>query len=368
MARPSTRTAGARWRRSRIASADVYTDEGLFDFTSEGAVEALKLMKQIMAFANPDILLEGATDGGVNGTPDEVVFAAQKATYYTKYFNSPLRFAANWQDPTQLQLGGLPKFANGEGSTVFWSTGACLFKYGQNKDKAVEYMKALTYNEKIWQDSIAGTPTAHPGQLPPYTSLYTKWDAEKPSWMQPLRRAHPRPARDRQGHPEPRIWPAAVCDRQAILGDLPEGRGSRPDEGACRRSRTPSPPRSRRPANPLLHCQLSSCQLSVAATDNRQPTTDKAMATLRTDTQARSVAGARSIDLRGSENWLFLLPMLFFFIGYQAYPILRVLWISFTDYKYLRNEPANWVGLETTAMRWSTRLCTPGCCGRPSSR
>jgi ABC-type glycerol-3-phosphate transport system substrate-binding protein len=167
-------------------SRDVYTDEGLFDFTSEGAIESLKLMKQIMAFANPDILLEGATDGGVNGTPDEVVFAAQKATYYTKYFNSPLRFAANWQDPTQLQLAGLPKFANGEGSTVFWTTGACLFKYGQNKDKAVEYMRALTYNEKIWQDSIAGTPTAHPGQLPPYKSLYTKWDAEKPSWMQPF--------------------------------------------------------------------------------------------------------------------------------------------------------------------------------------
>src|SRR5262249_6316209 len=50
-------------------STKVYTDEGLFDFTSEGAIEALKLMKQIMALANPDILLEGATDGGVNGTP-----------------------------------------------------------------------------------------------------------------------------------------------------------------------------------------------------------------------------------------------------------------------------------------------------------
>jgi multiple sugar transport system permease protein len=70
------------------------------------------------------------------------------------------------------------------------------------------------------------------------------------------------------------------------------------------------------------------------------------MATLRTEPQAEAVARTRSIDMRGAGNWLFLVPMLFFFIGYQAYPILRVLWISFTDYKYLRPEPANWVGLE----------------------
>ena len=167
-------------------STKVYTPEGLFDFTSDAAVEALKLMKQIMDVSHPDILLEGATDAGVNGTPDEVAFAAQKVAYYTKYFNAPLRFAANWPDPTKLQMAGLPKFANGEGSTVFWTTGCCLLKYGQNKDKAAEYLKALTYNEQIWQDSIAGTPTAHPGQLPPYKSLYDKWNTEKPSWMQPF--------------------------------------------------------------------------------------------------------------------------------------------------------------------------------------
>src|SRR5436305_118598 len=53
-------------------STNVYTPEGLFDFTSEPAIEALKLMKQIMTMANPDILLEGASDAGVNGKPDEV--------------------------------------------------------------------------------------------------------------------------------------------------------------------------------------------------------------------------------------------------------------------------------------------------------
>lgn len=45
-------------------------------------------------------------------------------------------------------------------------------------------------------------------------------------------------------------------------------------------------------------------------------------------------------------HWTFLLPGLFFFVFYMIYPILRVLWISFTDYKYLSQEPAQWVGFQ----------------------
>lgn len=164
-------------------STDVYTAEGLFDFTSEPAIAALELMKQMMALSHPDILLEGATDGGVNGTPDEVAFAAQKVAYYTKYFNAPLRMAANWPEPANLQMAGLPKFADGEGSTIFWTTGACLFKHGQNKEKAAEYLQTLTYDQQIWQDSIAGTETGRPGQLPPYESVYAEWEANPPEWM-----------------------------------------------------------------------------------------------------------------------------------------------------------------------------------------
>ena len=164
-------------------SSDVYTSEGLFDFTHDAAIEALMLMKEIMALSHPDILLEGASDGGVNGTPDEVAFAAQRVGYYHKYFNAPLRMAQNWDDPTLLHMGPLPKFANGEGSTVFWTTGCALFKHGQNKEKAAEYIRALTYDPQIWQDSIQGTESGHPGQLPPYKSIYAEWDANKPDWM-----------------------------------------------------------------------------------------------------------------------------------------------------------------------------------------
>jgi ABC-type glycerol-3-phosphate transport system substrate-binding protein len=167
-------------------SSNVYTSEGLFDFTSDAAVEALMLMKKIMALSHPDILLAGASDGGVNGTPDEVAFAAQRVGYYTKYFNAPLRMAQYWDDPKALHLGPLPKFANGEGSTVFWTTGCALFKHGKNKEKVAEYIKALTYDQQIWRDSIAGTETAHPGQLPPYSSIYAAWDANPPDWMPPF--------------------------------------------------------------------------------------------------------------------------------------------------------------------------------------
>lgn len=46
---------------------------------------------------------------------------------------------------------------------------------------------------------------------------------------------------------------------------------------------------------------------------------------------------------RHSTGWLFLLPTLFFFVGWQVYPIIRVLWISFTDYKFLKDEVVHWI-------------------------
>ncbi|NJM29873.1 MAG: sugar ABC transporter permease [Rhizobiales bacterium] len=73
---------------------------------------------------------------------------------------------------------------------------------------------------------------------------------------------------------------------------------------------------------------------------------------------ARQERATRVFDtLRGdARTWLFLVPALLFFIGYQAYPIIRVIWISFTDYQYLTNEPANWVGLANYAAALSDPL------------
>jgi len=169
-------------------STDVYYQLGdnltpLFDFTNDAAVEALKVMKQMLDLSSANALQPGTTDGGVNNTPDEVAFGSQAVAYYVKYQNAPLRFASTWTDPSALRMGALPTAVGGAGSTVFWTTGACLFKYGQNKEKAAEYMSALTHNARIWQDSIAGSPTAHPGQLPPYKSIYAGWEAEQPEWL-----------------------------------------------------------------------------------------------------------------------------------------------------------------------------------------
>ena len=52
---------------------------------------------------------------------------------------------------------------------------------------------------------------------------------------------------------------------------------------------------------------------------------------------------------RGYRNWFFLVPALFFFIGYMVYPIMRVLFISMTDYKYLSSDPVQFVGLRNYA-------------------
>ena len=212
-------------------STKVYTPEGLFDFTSEPAIEALKLMKQIMAYSNPDILLEGASDAGVNGTPDEIAFAAQRVGLYFKYFNAPLRFAASWDDPKLLRLGPLPKFANGEGSTVFWTTGCALFKYGQNKEKAAEYIKALTYDPQIWKDSIVGTPE-RPSRPAAALQVDLRGVGRQEARLDAAgRRLDSRSARPRQGDQQQPLRPAAVRHRQADLGDLPQGRGTRSEGG-----------------------------------------------------------------------------------------------------------------------------------------
>lgn len=60
--------------------------------------------------------------------------------------------------------------------------------------------------------------------------------------------------------------------------------------------------------------------------------------------QAFSLAEHQARERR-INTWLFLLPALLFFVWYQVYPIIRVVWISFTDYQFLSQDPANWVGL-----------------------
>jgi multiple sugar transport system substrate-binding protein len=164
-------------------STDVYTPAGLFDFTSDATVNALEVMKEMMELAPNNILEPGKTDGGVNQTPDEEVFAARQVAYYVKYQNAPTRFAGTWPDPSRLRIAGLPKQRGGKGATVFWNTGAALFKHGQNKRQAADYMRFLTYDPRIWRHALGKDVRGAPGQLAPYQSMWKKWQGSPPPWM-----------------------------------------------------------------------------------------------------------------------------------------------------------------------------------------
>jgi hypothetical protein len=168
-------------------STDVYDPEtGLFQYASDAAVEALEIMKRMQEYSNPDVLSPGATDGGVNATPDEQAFAAQQAAYYVKYQNAHLRFSSTWQDPSQLRVAALPKTEGGAGGTVFWTAGAVLFKYGFNKPQAAQYMDMLTHDQRIWEHSVLGDPSKSEtavGQLPVYQSTWDGYKADTPAFI-----------------------------------------------------------------------------------------------------------------------------------------------------------------------------------------
>ena len=36
---------------------------------------------------------------------------------------------------------------------------------------------------RSWQDSIGGSASGQPGQLPPYQSIYAKWQKDTPDWL-----------------------------------------------------------------------------------------------------------------------------------------------------------------------------------------
>lgn len=74
---------------------------------------------------------------------------------------------------------------------------------------------------------------------------------------------------------------------------------------------------------------------------------------------ARTHRRSRVVDVLTS--WPFLLPTLVFFLGWQVYPIVRVAYLSFTDYHFLRtNDTVNWVGLDNYRQAFSDPLVRKG--------
>jgi len=165
-------------------STDVYTPDGLFRYDSESAIQALEILGRMMELTIPDVLTPGEPSAPI--LVDEAAFQAQQAAYFFKYQNSPLRFASQWPDPSKLMISRLPAPEGGAGGTVFWDTGAVLFKYGKNKQQTVDFFTALSTDERIWQNSVVGDPdqgVPPAGQLPVLQSLWTTWKDNPPDWI-----------------------------------------------------------------------------------------------------------------------------------------------------------------------------------------
>jgi multiple sugar transport system substrate-binding protein len=163
---------------------DVYTPDGLFMYDSEPAVQALEILKRMMELTISDVLTPGEPSAPV--LVDEAAFAGQQAAYMFKYQNSPLRHASQWPDPSKLMIARLPAPEGGVGGTVFWDTGAVLFKFGKNKEQAVSYFTAFSTDDRVWEGSVVGdldegVPPA--GQLPVLQSKWAEWEANPPEWL-----------------------------------------------------------------------------------------------------------------------------------------------------------------------------------------
>lgn len=59
-------------------------------------------------------------------------------------------------------------------------------------------------------------------------------------------------------------------------------------------------------------------------------------------------------------GWVFLTPALFFFVAYQVYPIVRTVWLSFTNHAVLSGSPEQWVGFGNYAEALSDPLLWAG--------
>ncbi len=68
----------------------------------------------------------------------------------------------------------------------------------------------------------------------------------------------------------------------------------------------------------------------------------------------------RVSDLGHGINWLYLVPALIFFVGYQVYPLLQVAYISFTDYHFLRHDPVQFTAFSNYANAFSDPLVLEG--------
>jgi multiple sugar transport system permease protein len=72
--------------------------------------------------------------------------------------------------------------------------------------------------------------------------------------------------------------------------------------------------------------------------------------------EARAAGSRFALFRQSVGGWLFLAPAVAFFVGYQVWPIFRVLWLSFTDYQVLSDKPAHWVWFDNYVQAFNDPL------------
>ena len=146
--------------------SDIYTEDGLFDFTHEAVVEALEIMRRLTELSQPE----------------EAGFASEGAAYYFDHVYAALDMASRWSDPGLLRIGALPSVPGGAGGTVFWSVGGGLFIDGYHKKQSAEYMSFVSRNEQLHQADI-GNHQKQTVLLQPYETVWKEWSADPPRWL-----------------------------------------------------------------------------------------------------------------------------------------------------------------------------------------
>ena len=195
------------------------------------------------------------------------------------------------------------------------------------------------------------------------TSRSTRVERQQAGLDAAVRLAGARPARHGQGHRQQPLRPTAVRDRQADLGNLPEGRGGR-SEGRDAEGRRCGPGRDEeglsRPEARTAAARAAAFRAILNGLRGEVPThcVLDGVASTRNDRGSRSgLSGKRTFDRAGlagaarrqrhvalAAAGAALLRRLSGLADLSA-----SLWISFTDFQFLSNEPAHWV--------WLRQLC-----------
>ncbi len=150
-------------------NSDIYTEDGLFDFTHDAVVEALEILRRLHEVSHPEVFK----------------FAAGKAAYYFDNLyaiQASPSMTSRWSDPNLLHIGALPSVPGGAGGTVFWSVGAGLFIDGRNKEQAAEYMNMLTRDSRLYRADI-GKGRMEISLLQPYETVWEDWRTDPPRWL-----------------------------------------------------------------------------------------------------------------------------------------------------------------------------------------